>query len=70
MAVSLLTEKDLRALLPMVGKRLGSDDTGELRDVLVILEKQGLVRVEVTPSRITVHLPMLGDDPPVTVARA
>ncbi|HXC40264.1 MAG TPA: hypothetical protein VN667_15105 [Burkholderiales bacterium] len=60
----------MRALLPMVGKRLGSDDTGELRDVLVILEKQGLVRVEVTPSRITVHLPMLGDDPPVTVARA
>ena len=70
MAVSLLTEKDLRALLPMVGKRLGSDHTHELRDVLVILEKQGLVRVEVTHTHVTVHLPMLGNDPPVSVARA
>jgi hypothetical protein len=69
MAVSRLTDKDLSALLSAVGNRLGSDTTQELRDVLLILEKQGLVRVGLTHDMITIQLPTLTDDPPVTVSR-
>jgi hypothetical protein len=69
MPVAELTEKDLGAVLRAVGARLGSDDTRELRDVLVILETQGLVQIEVTPRDITVKLPILANDPPVRILR-
>jgi hypothetical protein len=68
-AVSQLTEQDLGNLLLAVGERLGSDSTQELRDVLIILEKRGLVRVGITHDVITIHLPTPADNPPVKVSR-
>ena len=44
-------------MFEMLEDRLGADTASELRDVLIILEQHGQVRIDLMPDHITVRLP-------------